>query len=77
MRKIILLNEWDEYCHGYYNIRYHLGTLKTVGLKNKIIVCRYERNINGLIVSNAAEYVYFLTDKNAEIVSTGFAERDH
>ena len=32
---------------------------------------------NGLIVPDTAEYVYFSTDGNAEIVGTGSDERDH
>lgn len=32
---------------------------------------------NGLVVPDADEYVYFSTDKNAEIVGTGSDERDH
>ena len=32
---------------------------------------------NGLPVPDAAEYVYFSTDENAEIVGTGSDERDH
>lgn len=32
---------------------------------------------NGLTVPDAAEYVYFSTDENAEIIGTGSDERDH